>query len=823
MKLAPMSLALSLGLLTGCPETTPPTVPGGLSATATSCTTIAVSWSAATDDGGSGLQGYRLYRDGVLVRETAVPIVAVTETTASYTSYAYAVAAFDGAGNESPRSTAVTVATPACQDTTAPSRPAGVAATPTTCTVVALTWSPSTDTGGSGLKGYDIYRAGSLLTQVAAPGTTATDTGLTPATTYSYVVRAVDGAGNFAASDPVSVGTPACAGQPPVANAGADRSVQTLTNVAFDGSASFDPDGTIKSYSWTFGDGGTAVGVAAQHPYATPGIRTVTLTVTDSSGISRSDTAAITATNRPPVAEAGAGKTATPGVAVQFNGNASTDADGRITGYQWAFGDGASGSGVTQNHVYPAAGTYTVWLTATDDFGAQGTDSTTVTVSGGGYLWSRAFGGTTFTDSVTVRAVAGAANGDLVVAGYFSGTVNFGGGNLTSAGGNDIFVAQYSSDTGAPVWVRRYGGTSNDFAAGLAADANGNVVLSGGFSGSVDFGGGPLTSAGGYDVFAMRLSPSGDHLWSRRYGGTGDDSAAGMAVAANGDVVVTGTFNGTTNLGGGSLTSAGSSDVFVARYVADTGTHSWSRRVGGAGIDKVFGVAMDDWGRVTAIGTFAGNASFGGSTLASAGGLDVFVAEYAGADGTHQWSKRFGGSGDDYGNAIAADRDGNVVVTGQFANSIDFGGGALSNAGAPDIFLARLSAAGAHGWSRRYGSSNNYQQVATGVAVDLAGNVVLGANLIGAVDFGGGALPVSGGYDPVLVKLSADGTHLWSKRFGSPQYAYNYNCGVALDAIGDTLAAGTFSGTMDLGGGPLANAVGLVNQSYDLFVAKFAP
>ena len=251
-----------------------------------------------------------------------------------------------------------------------------------------------------------------------------------------------------------------------------------------------------------------------------------------------------------------------------------------------------------------------------------------------------------------------------------------------------------------------------------------------------------------------------------------------MGVSGIGDVVVTGTFNGTGNLGGSSLTSAGNSDVFVAEYAGATGAHRWSRRAGGASVDKPFGIAMDDWGRVTVIGTFTGTASFGGSTLSSAGGLDVFLAQYAGADGAPVWSKRFGGPGDDYGNAIAADSGGNLVVTGQFATSIDFGGGALANTGAPDIYLAQLSPAGVQGWSRRYGSSSTFQQIATGVAVDL---------------------------------------------LGSPQYAYNYSGGVALDAVGDALTAGNFSGTVNLGGGPLTNAGGMVNQSYDLFVGKFAP
>ncbi len=439
------------------------------------------------------------------------------------------------------------------------------------------------------------------------------------------------------------------------------------------------------------------------------------------------------------------------------------------------------------------------------------------------HVWSRRFGGSTFVDTLTVRAVAASPKGDIVVAGYFTGTVDFGGATLRSAGGNDAFVAQYAGASGALVWARRFGGTGNDFAAAVAVDRSGSVSLAGGFSGQTDFGSNRLTSAGGYDVFVVRLSSSGMPLWSRRAGSPDDDSAAAVALTASGDVTVAGTFAGSVDLGGGPVASAGQDDVFVAQYDATTGAHRWSRAAGGSGVDRVFGVAVDDANRVSIIGTFTGSAAFGGAALKSTGDLDVFVAQYASADGQHRWSKRFGGTGDDYGNAVAAGPNGDLVVTGQFSRTIDFGGGPLSNSGAPDIYVARLSSSGAHIWSQRYGNASAFQEVATAVAMDRNGNVALGGNVVDAVDFGGGPLPISGGYDPVVVKLSPQGTYVWSLRFGSPQEAYNYLGGVAMDGSGAVLVAGSFSGTLDLGGGALANAHGLVNQSYDGFVAKYTP
>src|SRR6185369_14395845 len=136
-------------------------------------------------------------------------------------------------------------------------------------------------------------------------------------------------------------------------------------------------------------------------------------------------------------------------------------------------------------------------------------------------------------------------------------------------------LVKLSGTTGAHVWSKRFGGTADDYGYGLAVDPSGNVALTGSFRNTADFGGGPLTSAGGTDVFLASFTPSGAHRWSRRAGGSGDD--AGQAVAVAGDLLVTGPFQGTIDFGAGPLVAAGGGDLFVARYGA-AGTLVWARR-----------------------------------------------------------------------------------------------------------------------------------------------------------------------------------------------------------------------------------------------------
>src|SRR5262249_42005742 len=159
--------------------------------------------------------------------------------------------------------------------------------------------------------------------------------------------------------------------------------------------------------------------------------------------------------------------------------------------------------------------------------GSTSSDTVTVrvnpAVSTGPFTWSTSFGGLAFTDTVTPMALAVTPTGDSVVAGYFSGTVDLGTGAITSAGGTDIFVVKYSAGNGSPVWVRRYGSAGNEYGGAVAVDTAGAVYLTGGFSSSVDFGGTPLTSAGNYDVFLLKLSSGGTAQFAKRFGAAGDD------------------------------------------------------------------------------------------------------------------------------------------------------------------------------------------------------------------------------------------------------------------------------------------------------------
>lgn len=172
------------------------------------------------------------------------------------------------------------------------------------------------------------------------------------------------------------------ANQPPVANAGGPYSGFRALSIQFNGSGSTDPDGTISSYQWSFDDGGTASGATVAHTFTTLGTHSAQLTVTDNNGSASSASATVTVANQPPTANAGGPYSGFTGVAVQFNGNASSDPDGTISTYAWSFGDTTNGSGATPTHGYTSVGTYTATLTVTDNNGTTQSATAIVTITG---------------------------------------------------------------------------------------------------------------------------------------------------------------------------------------------------------------------------------------------------------------------------------------------------------------------------------------------------------------------------------------------------------------------------------------------------------
>jgi hypothetical protein len=385
------------------------------------------------------------------------------------------------------------------------------------------------------------------------------------------------------------------------------------------------------------------------------------------------------------------------------------------------------------------------------------TSTTTTTV---GATFSLQAGDASNQTAISVK-VDGAGN--VLAVGAFAGSSDFGAGPLTSAGMDDIFVVKLDP-SGAVIWNLQFGDASQQSASDVALDSGGRIVVTGLFQGSVDFGGGPLTSAGSNDVFIAKLDVDGSHLWSGGFGGTTQDNGFAVAVDSSDAVIFTGNFTSSSiDFGGGPLPLVGTSDGFVAK-LDSAGTHLWSKSFGGAGSTlTIAGVDTDAANNVVFDGGMTAGIDFGGGVLTSSGSIDIVVVKLSSV-GSHVWSKRYGDAATQAPLRLAVDSLGNVIFTGSASGSIDFGGGPLTSAGSSDIVLAKLDSSGTHVWSHIYGDAGTQQ--ATGVTTDASDNVIACGAFGGTVNFGGSPLTSGGGNDIYVVKLNSAGTHVSSQAFG---------------------------------------------------------
>jgi len=312
--------------------------------------------------------------------------------------------------------------------------------------------------------------------------------------------------------------------------------------------------------------------------------------------------------------------------------------------------------------------------------------------SSGNVLWAKREGGTTGDIGYGI-ATDSACN--ICIAGEFqSTTMTIGTDVLTNAGGivpNDIFIAKYDS-AGNAIWAKSAGGTGSDFGSSVTVDNSGNSYLTGNFSsGFINFGLGPLTNNGVYDMFLVKFNPSGTALWQKVVGGSAGDSGNSVAVDYSGNVYVSGVFESPTlGFGLGTLINAGGRDVFVAKY-SNAGIIAWSNSIGGNLNDESYSLAADKLSNVYVSGAFqSSNLVVGGTPLTNSGNYDIFVVKYDSV-GTSLWAKSAGGSGYEYAYSICNDTLSNIYLSGYFSSPSLTLGNTLTNAGGCDGFITKLA------------------------------------------------------------------------------------------------------------------------------------
>ena len=405
-------------------------------------------------------------------------------------------------------------------------------------------------------------------------------------------------------------------------------------------------------------------------------------------------------------------------------------------------------------------------------------------------------------------------------------------------------------------WAKGIGSTASDGAYSVTTDSSGNVYTTGLFSGSnVDFdpahpGTCILTSAGLKDIFVSKFDSSGNCVWTKAMGGTGNDVGRDISVDSSGYVYTTGNFNITTDSNGVDfdpgtgtyyLKSNGIADVFVSK-LDSSGNFVWAKAIGGVAIDIGESIAVDSTGNVYTTGMFRKTVDFdpgdGIYNLVAVGTTtiytDIFISKLD-SSGNFVWAKSIGGTGNDAGWSMTLDSTGNVYTTGSFnittdPNGVDFDPGAgtsyLTSTGLNDVFVSKFDSSGNFVWVKAMGGATDNDS-ADSIAVDSSGNIyTTGIFRSATVDFDPGTgtyyLNSNGGGDIFVSKLNSSGNFVWAKAIGGT--GNDMGNSIVVDSIGNVYTTGYFYPTTDPNGVDFDPGTGTYylksNGGNDIFISK---
>ena len=316
--------------------------------------------------------------------------------------------------------------------------------------------------------------------------------------------------------------------------------------------------------------------------------------------------------------------------------------------------------------------------------------------------------------------------------------------------------------------------------------------------------------------------------WGGSFGGVGDDVIRAMAADDNGNVYTTGYFTDTSDLdpteGESQLVSNGFYDIFVQKVDTD-GNLVWAKGFGAEFFDLGTGIEVDATGNVYITGVYEQTVDFDPSEnsfeITSSGGQDIFILKLS-PEGDLMWVKSIGSPGYEEAVSIGSDTDGNVYVSGYFAENGDYNPGEevfeLASNGGQDAFVVKLDESGQFEWALNFGGEE--QELVLGMDVHPLGEVFITGLFASTVDFDPSEeieerTPING-RDGYVLKLDTDGGFVYATSFGGAGNVTAWD--IALDSDGNAYAAGGFNGSFSSG---LPSPISAQNE--DAFVVRINP
>lgn len=384
---------------------------------------------------------------------------------------------------------------------------------------------------------------------------------------------------------------------------------------------------------------------------------------------------------------------------------------------------------------------------------------------GGSIVWVEKIGSSA--DEGDWGSVTVDKNNNIYVTGSHSNSCTFYSSNasnqtISSAGGQDLYLAKYTP-LGVLTWaINAGGGTGKENSFCVKTDNLNDVIITGyyGYNGvSCTFGGTSYSCAGVYDLFVEKFTPGGVFQWVRTAGSFGDDIGVAVEVDTNNNIYVTGQHWSTMTIGGTAFTvghaAAAGWDACIIKFDA-SGNYKWSELFSGNLYDGANMIAYSN-GKIYVTGCYQGSAftlysaNASNQTIASAGGYDMYLAQYD-TLGNLNWVDHFGAGGDDIARSVVVNGT-KVIWTGNYNNAFSVGTGSLSSIGASDVFVITTNTGGTVLSAQSFGGTQADE--AWCIAKDKYSNLYLSGTFLGTCNFGTKSVTSSGSTDVFVTKIAA--------------------------------------------------------------------
>jgi hypothetical protein len=346
------------------------------------------------------------------------------------------------------------------------------------------------------------------------------------------------------------------------------------------------------------------------------------------------------------------------------------------------------------------------------------------------FAWAKQGGNSLFTEGNI--QVFNTDNG-IVSAGNFIDTAQFGGEEIISNGSSDIYIARYD-ENGNLEQIQSFGSENEELIKFLKVDNEGNIIVSIMFTDFITLGGTDYASLGGQDVLIIKFDPNLNILWAKHYGTPLTDYVKGMDLDDEGNILVTGKFKNELSFDDITLTSAGSTDLYIVKYSSD-GDVVFAFSEGGGSYEDANSIASGANGDFFVSGTFYGETLINGETITTDNTTGIYLAKYN-IDSEFQWAELINGTNLMPGVYLAGNYDGSVFIAGNFQDQVVFGSQTLSTSEFDaDVYVAKYSTDGQALWAGH--GNGGASDMVTNLSCDVGGNVYLAGFYLASIDFDG--------------------------------------------------------------------------------------